>query len=56
VHCIGWESVKNIWPIEKLSDEILAWLSVCICIWYSWCHCHPITSCFIKIQKFNLPF
>jgi len=21
-----------------------------ICIWSSWCHCHPIISCFIKIQ------
>jgi len=20
------------------------------CIWSSWCHCHPIVSCFIKIQ------
>jgi len=19
-----------------------------ICIWYSWCHCHPIISFFIK--------
>jgi len=37
------------------SDDGLAWLSVCsevqmICIWSSWCHCHPIISCFIKIQ------
>ena len=21
-----------------------------ICIWSSWCHCHPIISCFIKIH------
>jgi len=21
-----------------------------ICIWSSWCHCHPVMSCFIKIQ------
>jgi len=38
-----------------MSDEVLAWLSVwsdvqMICIWSSWCHCHPIVSCFIKIQ------
>ena len=38
-----------------LSDEVQALLSVCcegqvICIWSSWCHCHPIVSCFIKIQ------
>ena len=26
-----------------------------ICTWSSWCHCHPIISCFIKIQTvFNL--
>jgi len=40
---------------KKLSDEVLAWLSVwsemqMICIWSSWCHCRPIISCFIKIQ------
>jgi len=22
-----------------------------ICIWSSWCHCHPIISCFVKIQN-----
>jgi len=26
-----------------------------ICTWSSWCHCHPIISCFIKIQN-DLPF
>ena len=31
---------------KKLSDEVLVWLSVCsevqiVCIWSSWCHCHP---------------
>jgi len=40
---------------KKFSDEMLAWLSVfrkvqMICICSSWCHCHPIISCFIKIQ------
>jgi len=34
---------------KKLSDEVLAWLSVCsevqmICILSSWCHCHPVIS------------
>jgi len=34
---------------------MLAWLSVwseeqMICIRSNWCHCHPIISCFIKIQ------
>ena len=38
-----------------LSDEMLAWLSVwskvqMICLWFSWYHCQPIVSCFIKIQ------
>ena len=45
---------------KKLYDEMLAWLSVwsevqMTCIWSSWCHCHPIISCFIKIQH-GLPF
>jgi len=22
-----------------------------ICIWSNWCHCHPIISCFVKIQN-----
>ena len=40
---------------KKLSDEGQSWLSVwskvqTICIWFSWCHCHPIVPCFIKIQ------
>ena len=33
---------------KKLSDEVLGWLSVwsqvqTVCIWSSWCHCHPKT-------------
>jgi len=41
---------------KKLSGEVLAWLSVwsevqMICIWSSWCHCHPVISCFIKIEN-----
>jgi len=40
---------------KKMSDEMLALLSVwnevqMICIWSSYCHCHPIISCLIKIQ------
>ena len=26
-----------------------------ICMWSSWCQCHPIISCFLKIQN-GLPF
>ena len=45
---------------KKLSDGVLVWLSVwsvvqMICILSSWCHCHPIISCFSKIQN-GLPF
>jgi len=41
---------------KKLSDEVLVQLSVwsevqMICIWSSWCHCHPFITCFIKIQN-----
>jgi len=43
-----------------LVSEVLAWLSVwsevqMIFIWSSWCHCHLIISCFIKILN-GLPF
>jgi len=39
-----------------MSGEGLAWLSVCsevqmICMWSSWCRCHPVILCFIKIQN-----
>jgi len=45
---------------KTLSDVVLVWLYLwsemqMICIWFSWCHCHPILSCFIKIQN-HLPF
>ena len=45
---------------KKLSDEVLTWLSVwsdvqMICMWSSFCCCHLIISCFIKI-KIGLTF
>jgi len=51
---VGWQEEHPV--CKKLSDEVLAWLSVwskvqVICIWSSWCHCHPVISCFIKIQN-----
>jgi len=58
-HC--WLSFrKSIWPVKNLSDMVLSWLYVwskvqMICIWFCWCHCHPIISCFIKID-YDLPF
>jgi len=40
---------------KNLSDEVPEWISIwsevqIICIWSSWCHCHLMISCFIKIQ------
>jgi len=51
---VGW-ALRRTSGMQKLSDKVLAWLSVwskvqMICIWSSWCYCHPIVSCFIKIQ------
>jgi len=41
---------KSIWAVKW--SELSAWSEVqIICIWFSWCHCHPIVSCFIKIQN-----
>jgi len=39
---------------KKLSGQVLAWLSLwsklqMICMWSSWCHCHLIISCFVKV-------
>jgi len=45
---------KSIWPvkIEWWGAGVIMCLqqSANDCIWSSWCHCHPIISCFIKIQ------
>ena len=53
----------NFWLVDTKSirrvitiDAVLAWLSVwsevqIIFIRSSWCHCHPIISCFTKIQN-----
>jgi len=40
---------------KRLTEDVLTWLSVwsevqVICTWSSWCHCHPIISCFMKTQ------
>ena len=52
---VGWAAGRAS-SLYKLSDEVLVWLSIwsevqMICIWSSWCHCHPVISCFIKIQN-----
>jgi len=41
----GWASGRAS-SLQKWSDEVLAWSSVCsevqtVCIWFSWCLCHP---------------
>jgi len=53
---VGWAAGRA----ASLSCEVQAWLSVCsevqmICIWSSWWQCHPIVSCYSKIQN-GLPF
>jgi len=55
---VGWQEGHP--ACKKLSGEVLACLSVwsevqMICIWSSWCHCHPIIFCSTKIQN-SLPF
>jgi len=46
---------------KNLSCKVLVWLSFwsevqMICIWCSWCHCHPIICRSSKIQNGLLPF
>jgi len=55
-HC--WLNVsKSIWPVKiDWRGAVLLWLSIgsemqMICMWFSQCHCHPIISCFLKIQN-----
>jgi len=52
-------SRKGIRPVKIWVVRYMAWLSVwsevqMICIWSSWCHCHPIISCSSKIQNVYL--
>ena len=49
---VGWASEKKF--LKKLSDLVMAWLSVSIevqmiCAYGAW-HSHPIISCIVKIQ------
>jgi len=49
-----WHQEEHL-ACKKLNDDVLAWLSAwnkvqMICIWSTWCRCHPIIFCFIKIQ------
>jgi len=49
---------KSTWPV-KWGNELLALLHIqrgaSVCIWSTWCHCHPIVFYFIKILN-SLPF
>jgi len=56
---VVWLFKNSIWPVENLVMMCL-WLFIwervqMICIWSSWCHCHSIISCFVKIWN-GLPF
>jgi len=66
VYCVSFSALTLLigrqegHPAWKLSGEVLVWLSVwskvqMICIWSSWCHCHPVTYCSNKIQN-GVPF
>ena len=44
---------------KNWSDEVLVWLSVwsevqIVCIWSSWCHCHPKTPSSLASSKSRL--
>jgi len=45
LQCFGWAAGRAS-GLLKLSGRVLAWLSArsvvqMICMWSSWCHCHP---------------
>jgi len=44
---------KN-WVVRYWHGYVCSKMQI-ICIWSSWCHCHPIISCSSKIQN-GLPF
>jgi len=54
---VGWKAGRGrASSLQKLSGEVVSWLSVCsevqvICKWSSWCHSYPIISCSSKIQN-----
>jgi len=56
-HC--WLSIrKSIRPVKNsVMRRLSVWSKVqIICIWSSWCQCHPIICCFIKTQNGFLPY
>ena len=56
-HC--WFDIKKSIRLAKLEWWVLVWLSVwsevqIVCIWFSWCHCHPKTSSSLAPLKSRL--
>jgi len=55
---VGWQEEHHP-ACKKLSDEVLAWLSVWgdvqICIWPWWCHCHSLFVASVNPDWFYLP-
>jgi len=57
---VGWVSWRPASGLQKLSDEVLpAWLSVwskmqIVCMWSSWCKCHPKTPSSLASFKSRL--
>ena len=55
---VGWVSEEHL-TCKKLSDKLLVWLSAwsmlqIVCIWSSWCHCHPKTPSSLDSFKSRL--
>jgi len=43
---------KSIWPVRNWVIGAGIWKELqIICTWSSWCHCHPVISCFVGIQN-----
>ena len=56
-HC--WLGVRKASGLQKLSDGVLVRLSVwsevqIVCIWSTWCHCHPKTPASVASFKSRL--
>ena len=54
VYCGGLNASRALTLL--VGQQVLYWLSdwsevQMTCIWSSWCHCHPVISCFSKIQN-----
>ena len=56
---VGSVAGKGIRPVKRLSDGMLAWLSVWsevqTYIWPSWCHCHSLSLASVK-SRLVFPF